>query len=299
MKKGYTLVELIVVIVVLFIIGAITLPIILTKINNSRYEKAKASAYDMIESVKLYHYNKVKDNNGVFEEVTFNCDKICKNLDEVIESESKPNSGTITISSDGTITGNISYYEGDYTFYICNSILYDEKISNCLPSNNLTLKSDDYEEGQEIDYAGLIWNVISDNGDNTTLVLKTIIDHANLGNKKYNFEESDVNKKLNEWFSSNLTLKSAKEQDKLVSTKIEEYETYVRIPSKEDAGIKSSSDKCKKTWCNIEKGYWLFDYIKSSEGIYKAYSIGEDGETNTMDVTNENGIRPVITVKEH
>ena len=58
MKKGYTLVELIVVIVVLFIIGAITIPIILTKINNSRYEKAKASAYDMIESVKLYHYNK-------------------------------------------------------------------------------------------------------------------------------------------------------------------------------------------------------------------------------------------------
>lgn len=299
MKKGYTLVELIVVIVVLFIIGAITIPIILTKINNSRYEKAKASAYDMIESVKLYHYNKVKENNGVFEEVTFNCDKTCKYLDEVIESKSKPNSGSITISSDGTLTGNISFYEGDYTFYICNNILYDEKVSNCLPSNTLTIKKDDYLEGTEVEYAGLIWNVISDNGDDTTLVLKNIVDHANLGNKKYNFEESDVNKKLNEWFNNNLTLKNAKEQEKLVSFKIDEYETYVTIPSKADTGIKSNLEKCTKKWCNIKQGYWLIDYIKSSEGIYKAYSIGENGEAYTMDVSNESGIRPVIKVKEH
>ena len=26
------------------------------------------------------HYNKVKENNGVFEEITFNCDKTCKYL---------------------------------------------------------------------------------------------------------------------------------------------------------------------------------------------------------------------------
>ena len=302
-KNGYTLIELIIVIVVLIIIGAVTLPLVLTKINNSRYERAKASAYETINAIKLYHYNKLISNNGVFEEITLSCNKKCKYLDEQIEVNTNPSSGKIIISSDGTIKGDISFYEGDYTFYICDGILFDEKVPICSSSNKTTLDKNDYEQGDEVLYAGLIWNVIKDNGDNTTLILKNIIGYASLGNKNYDYEESDVNKKLNEWFDNNLTLKNAKEQEKLVMMKFsdgkKDYEEYVKIPSKEDVGISKNSNKCDKKWCNINVGYWLIDYVKGMEGIYKVYNIGKDADAYTIDVSNESGIRPVITVMEH
>lgn len=302
-KNGYTLIELIVVIVVLVIIGAITLPIILTKINNSRYERAKASAYETINAVKLYHYNKLVSNNGVFEEITFTCNKKCKYLDEQIEVNTNPSSGKITVGADGTIKGDISFYEGDYTFYICDGILFDEKISICSSSNKTTLDKNDYEEGSEVIYAGLMWNVIKDNGDNTTLILKNVIDYASLGNKSYDYEKSDVNSRLKEWFDNNLTLRNAKEQEKLISMSFsdgnKDYDEYIRIPSKEDVGITKNSSKCVKKWCNIGIGYWLIDYVKNSESIYKVYNIGKDGDAYTIDVSNESGIRPVIIVKEH
>ena len=302
-KNGYTLIELIIVIVVLVVIGAITLPMVLTKINNSRYEKAKASAYETVNAIKLYHYNKLISNNGVFEEITLSCDNKCKYLDQKIESNTNPSSGKITISSDGTISGDISFYEGDYTFYICDGILFDEKVKTCSSSNKTTIPKGDYEAGNEVLYAGVLWNVVKDNGDNTTLILKSIIDYGSLGNKKYNYEESEVNKKLKEWFNNNTTLKNAKDQEKLISMKFsdgtKDYEEFIKIPSKEEVGILKNSTKCDKSWCNIKTGYWLIDYIKSTEGIYKAYNIGKDGDAYTIDVSNESGIRPVIIVKEH
>lgn len=301
--KGYTLVELIAVMVVLGIAGIITLIVTLSTINSYRYENAKASAFEVISSIKLYRHEKLISNNGVIDDLNILCDKKCKYLEDEIQLSTNPSSGKINVSSDGTITGEISFYDGDYVFYICNGNLFDEKISTCLTSNSLTLEKKDYKEGSEVLYAGFLWNVIKDNGDNTTLILKSTINYASLGNKKYNYEESDVNKKLTEWFNNNLTLKSASEQEKLVLMKFndgnKDYETFVRIPSKDDIGIKKSTDKCNKSWCNIKSGYWLIDYVKSNEGIYKVYNIGEDGGTYTIDVSNESGIRPVITVKEH
>ena len=302
-KNGYTLIELIALVVILVIAGIIVLSIVLPKIDNSRYESAKSSAYEVISSAKLYHYNKLMNNNGIFNEVTFQCNNTCKYLDEELESYSKPNSGNLTVSIDGTITGELSFYEGDYIFYICNSILYDEKVQNCLPNNNLELKSNDYEEGSEVLYAGLLWNVIKDNGDNTTLVSKNSIGTASLGDKVYNYIESDLNKKLSEFIESNLTLKNAKENDRLINMNFsvfeKDYSNYIRIPSKDEVGISKTNDICSTKWCNIKTQYWLYNYLISTEGIYKVYSINEEGITVGMDVSNELGIRPVITVKEH
>jgi len=301
-NKGYTLIELIAVIVILLIAGIITLPIVLTNINKVRYENAKANAYEIIASVKLYHYNKLISNNGIFNETTFNCDNKCKYLSDELEIANNPSSGSVTISNDGTITGSLSFFEGDYTFYICNNVLSDEKITNCSSSNVLTLKKDDYKSGTEIIYAGLIWNVLKDNGDDTLLVLKNTIGTGSLGNKKYDYPESDVNKKLNEWFDNNQSLKTAKEQEKLVLMKFnvsdKDYENYVRIPSKIDVGVTKTTDKCNTSWCNINKTYWLYNYLLSGEGIYKTYNIGEDGLTYGDDMSNELGIRPIIDVKE-
>ncbi len=301
-NKGYTLIELIAVIVILLIAGIISIPIILTNINRVRYENAKANAYEIVAAVKLYHYNKLINNNGIFTETTFNCDNKCKYLSDELEIVNQPSSGSITISNDGTITGNLTFFEGDYSFYICNNTLSEDKISNCASPNSLTLKSDDYKAGSEVLYAGLLWNVIKDNGDNTLLILKSTIGEASLGTKKYNYPESDLNKKLNEWFIANPTLKLAGEQDKLVLMKFNvsdnDYESYIRIPSKIDVGVTRTKDKCSPTWCNINKPYWLYNYFMSDEGIYEIYNIGEDGITYGNDMLNELAIRPIINVKE-
>lgn len=303
MKRGYTLIELIALIIILALVGIILLPIILTKINDSRYEKAKSNAYEVIMATKLYHYNKLITNNGIFNDTTFNCDKTCKYLNEELEISNVPSTGVITIKNDGTITGNLSFYEGDYTFYICNDVLYDEKVQNCLPDNRLYLENKTYSSSDEVLYAGLLWNVIKDNGEDVTLVLKTTIDNASLGSKKYNYTESDVNNKLNEWLDNNLTLKSAKEQNSLVlmnfNVSDNDYESYIRIPSKLDVNVTRTTDKCDTKWCNINKNYWLYNYLISSEGIYKVYNIDENGITQGNDISNELGIRPVITVKKH
>ena len=302
MKKGYTLIELIILIVILAIIGGITLPIILTKINNSRKDQAKAMAYDVIESVRLYHYNKLVENSGTFDELILTCDEVCKSTDDEIKSKAKPSSGKLTILNDGTITGELSFYDGDYTFYVCNDNLFDEKIQTCTSGNNTTLKKADYKSGDIVVYAGLIWNVVKDNGEDTTLVLSNLIGQASLGGQKYSYEKSNVKEKINEWFDSNLTLKNAKEQKKLVAMKFsdgeKEYEEYVRVPSGEEVGIRKTLDKCNTSWCNIKKAYWLLTYQKTYDGIYKVYNIGEDGEAYGIDITNESGIRPVIIVKE-
>ena len=294
MKNGYTLIELIIVIVVLMIIGIILLPITLGKINESRYESAKEKAYNVLESVKLYHYNKVIENNGIFEEVKFVCNEKCMYLDYELDTKSRPSSGEINISNDGTITGKISFYDDDYVFYICNNAILDEKITLCAPSNTLTLKASDYQIDEKVMYAGFIWSVIKDNGDNTTLVLNNVISTASLGNKKYDFGLSDVNTKLNEWFNNNETLVSAKKEEKLVSMKFSDgeadYDSFIRIPTTNEAGVKRNLDKCMTPWCNIKKSYWLLDYQKSFEGIFKVYSIGDDGCAYSIDVSNEIGM---------
>ena len=303
MKRGYTLIELIILVIILSLIGIVTIPLVLSKINDARYDKAKSNAYEVISSAKLYHYNKLVTNNGIFNEVTFNCDGKCKYLNEELDMINNPNSGTINIKNDGTITGELSFYEGDYIFYVCNDILYEEKVNECLPSNNLTLQNRTYNTTEEVLYAGLLWNVVKDNGDNVTLVLKNIIDNGSLGSKKYNYVESDVNNKLNEWLENNMSLKLAKEQNSLVLMKFSvsdnDYESYIRIPSKDDVGVVRTTDKCSTKWCNINKDYWLYNYLISYEGIYKVYNIDEEGITRGSDISNELGIRPIIIVKKH
>lgn len=302
MKKGYTLIELIILLVILSIIGIIIIPIVLHNIDDSRYEEAKAKAYITLDNIKSYYIKELQKNDGLFEEKNFICTDTCVDKEEEIEMISKPDSGNIKIAQDGTITGEIVYFNNDYTFYICNDELFDEKIEDCFPKNSLYVDSKDYSSGDILNYAGLKWYVISDNGEDVTLVLNNIIGVSSLGEKEYNYENSILNTSLNIWFNNNPTLVKAKEQNKLVlmnfSDSINNYESYIRIPTKKETGIYRVLDTCNKKWCNIKNAYWLLTIENSKEGIYKAWSIGDDNEAYSIDITNEIGIRPVITVKE-
>lgn len=303
MKKGYTLVELIIVIAVLFVMGVITLPILLSHINDTRMEEAKAMGYEVIENAKIYHFNKRLEKNGVFDEVTFTCNDTCNSGSESLDlKDIKVNSGKIIIESNGTIKGDITLYDNDYTFYICDGKLYEEEVIDCVSSNKLYLDKKDYEVGEEVEYAGILWNVIKDNGEDTILTTKYVVSSASLGDKTYNYEESLLKTNLNIWFNSNSTLTKAKEQNKLklmeFSDGNESYSDYVRIPTKDEVKFNKQLDNCNTVFCNIKTAYWLITYQSSSEGIYKSWSIGDDGLAYSLDISNELGIRPVINVIE-
>lgn len=304
MKKGYTLVELLIVIVVLSIVAIVIIPNVLKIIDSSRRQYAKDSASQVVQTVKLYHANKLIENGGVFDKINFICDKECISNDNIKLdiNGTTPDNGNIEVSSDGTISGKVSFYDGEYVFYICNDEIFEEEIASCSPRNVLTVTTSEYKEGDKVNYAGLTWNVIKDNGDNVTLILNNIIGSTNHGEEPYSYSTSNIKTKLDNWFDGNNTLVKAKEESKLLSMNFsdgrEVYDDFIRIPTKEEANFKKSLDICKALWCNIEKSYWLLTYNSEEEAISYIWSIKETGEANISIISENIGIRPVITVVE-
>ena len=110
-KKGFTLLELLAVIVILAIIALIAVPIILNMIENARKGAAKDSAYGYIEAVENYQaYEMLKGNDGLKEgiyNITENTtigDTKYKKLTDLIKVKGKnPTFGKIGITKNGTV----------------------------------------------------------------------------------------------------------------------------------------------------------------------------------------------------
>ena len=126
-KKGFTLVELLAVIVVLAIIALITVPTILGVIEKSRKAAYKDSIYGIIEAANIYlatNINSIKQND----EITFTCNGIsCSNSDgdKLSFKGSVPKSGSFYIKGNGNITVE-SVYNGRY---YANTVDDDIKIT--------------------------------------------------------------------------------------------------------------------------------------------------------------------------
>jgi len=120
--KGFTLVELLAVIVILAIIALITVPIILGVINDAKKGAAEDSAYGAIKATQLAY---ARASESVSGEVTITFDStgaasdgitgnpVSKNISF---SGDKPKGGTIKISGDGTATVTNLEING----YYCN-----------------------------------------------------------------------------------------------------------------------------------------------------------------------------------
>jgi len=118
MKKAFTLIELLAVIIVLAIVALIATPILLDVIEDSRKSTAKSSTALILNAAKLYYAESHFKNEGSFSEYecSYNDKKGC---DALLLNGEKPNSGTLKISATGVVNGKITY--GKYTYYICNN----------------------------------------------------------------------------------------------------------------------------------------------------------------------------------
>lgn len=124
-KRGFTLVELIAIIVILSIIALITTPIIMNVIESARKSAAERSIDNIKHAAELYYY-KTKLDFG-FSPVTFICkDGACSNGETKLNINGNiPERGSITINKQGTVTlnslvvnGYICYEDGDS--YLCD-----------------------------------------------------------------------------------------------------------------------------------------------------------------------------------
>lgn len=95
-KKGFTLMELLAVIVILAVLALILTPIISGIIESSKKRIFIQNAYELMDTARLYQ---VKNLNNI-EDITFTCDgTLCKAGEEILEfSGEVPKSGTITIT---------------------------------------------------------------------------------------------------------------------------------------------------------------------------------------------------------
>ena len=128
-KKGFTLVELLAVIVILSIVALVTTPIILNVINDARAKGAEDKAWGTIDAVKLAYTEaqygstaKALGTDGLT--VTFSNDGTNNSatiLGKAVKiSGDVPKGGTVKIAENGTITCSNLKFENQGT-YCCTT----------------------------------------------------------------------------------------------------------------------------------------------------------------------------------
>ncbi len=136
MKKcGFTLVELLAVIIILAIISLIAVPIVLNIVEKSKIKSSEEGMFILEKALDLYYYNNQIDKKFNF--TTFRCKNgECSNGKELLEVNGKlPDEGIITIDEDGKIKYNGVILNG----YICTK---DDKFK-CQKGTKEQIDSDD------------------------------------------------------------------------------------------------------------------------------------------------------------
>lgn len=171
--KGFTLMELLAVIIIMAIIALIATPIIINIIENNNRKAAEASIANIEHAADIYYYN-----NGGLSEVTFNChDGVCSNENTILDiSGTIPESGQIRIDKEGNIFLNSLIIKNYFCYkdngnYTCEKVskLNDKTNNGILTLNeskiptlsNYIIKGNSYQE-TSIKSSNLVQDVTSD-----------------------------------------------------------------------------------------------------------------------------------------
>lgn len=149
-KKGYTLIELLAVLVILTIIVLITTPMVFNAINNAKLGSFKASVYGIIEASEYAIYKKKLTGEKITEtkyEYVDGKETKTGNLD-VIYKGSKPRNGILIINEAGKIA--LALYDVDH----CITKTYDKeeikvekvKQEDCVLDSNVIEKPEEPDE---------------------------------------------------------------------------------------------------------------------------------------------------------
>ena len=325
-NKGFTLVELLAVIVILALIALIATPIILNVINDAKKQAAKDSAYGYMDAVEKYIVSSELEDKSI-KDGTYSVEDL--NSMGVNVKGSTPDNGTIKIESktvksydigiDGyaVSNGEVKKVSTTKSFKNGTAVYYNpvsrEKCTGYTEANSTTGKNS----------GCMKWYVFNDKEGNATV--NVILDHNTTANVAWNStgnnsEMKEVKKALEndtkDW-KNTARLITANEIAKITGNTWFAGQNWFCLDT-------NQSDTTN--WCSKAQGtseyVWLFDYTNgcTSYGCntsdsntwgywtstqYKinsthAWLIQRSGDMIINEVNNSSqvGVRPVITISK-
>ena len=327
-NKGFTLVELLAVIVILALIALIATPIILNVINDAKKQAAKDSAYGYMDAVEKYIVSSELEDKSI-KDGTYTVEDLNK---KISVKGSTPDNGNIEIKNSSVK----SYDIGIDGYYITKEEV--KKVSTTKSFKNGTAVYYNPETGNKCSKEAaksttgtksgcMKWYVFNDKEGNATV--NVILDHNTTANVAWNStgNNSEMKEVANALKTDTSTWKNTA---RLITAneiaKITGHPTF-------DATQKGQSWFCLDTnkldntnYCAKAQGTseyaWLFDYTNectsygcntsdSSTRGYWTSTIKIDGSTDawrihragfmwcdSVENIKESGVRPVITISK-
>ena len=324
-NKGFTLVELLAVIVILALIALIATPIILNVINDAKKQAAKDSAYGYMDAVEKYIVSSELEDKSI-KDRTYSVEEL-NNMGVSVKG-STPDNGNIEIKN-----SSVKSYDIGIDGYVVRNGKVD-KVSTTKSFKNGTAVYYNPETGNKCSKEAaksttgtksgcMKWYVFNDKEGNATV--NVILDHNTTANVAWNStgnnsEMKEVKIKLEE------DTKDWKNTARLITANEIAKITGNTWFAGQDWFCLDTNQSDTTNWCSKAQGtseyVWLFDYTNgcTSYGCntsdsntwgywtstqYKinsthAWLIQRSGDMIINEVNNSSqvGVRPVITISK-
>ena len=327
-NRGFTLVELLAVIVILALIALIATPIILNVINDAKKQAAKDSAYGYMDAVEKYIVSSELEDKSI-KDGTYTVEDL--NSMGVNVKGSTPDNGTIKIESK-----TVKSYDIGIDGYAVNNGKVDKvsttksfKNGTAVYYNPETENKCSKEEAKSTTGTKrgcMKWYVFNDKEGNATV--NVILDHNTTANVAWNSTGNNSEMKEVKKALENDT-KDWKNTARLITAnevaKITKHPTFDASRENQDRFCLDTNKPDTANWCAKTKGTskytWLFDYTSVctdygcniSDSSNWGYWTSIPYKDNTINVWVVNsygsltldyvtrtvvGIRPVITISK-
>ena len=324
-NKGFTLVELLAVILILALIALIATPIILNVINDAKKQAAKDSAYGYMDAVEKYIVSSELEDKSIQDGI-YSVEEL--NSMGVNVKGSTPDNGNIEIKNSSVK----SYDIGIDGYAVSNGEV--EKVSTTKSFKNGTAVYYNPETGKKCSKEEaksttgtkrgcMKWYVFNDKEGNATV--NVILDHNTTSKVAYNSTGNNsemkevktaLEKDTSTW-KNTARLITANEVAKITGNTgfdaNKENQSWFFLDSNNQTQIANSTNKSKYAWlfdytmdctnygCNKSDlstlGYWTTTTKTGTTGA--AWCVGSHGDLGTTVVGLSGfGIRPVITISK-
>ena len=328
-NKGFTLVELLAVIVILALIALIATPIILNVINDAKKQAAKDSAYGYMDAVEKYIVSSELEDKSI-QDGTYRVEEL--NSMGVSVKGSTPDNGNIEIKNSSVK----SYDIGIDGYAVSNGevkkVSTTKKFENGTavyynPETETKCKSSEAVSTTGTKRGCMKWYVFNDKEGNATV--NVILDHNTTAGVAWNLTGNNSEMKEVKKALENDT-KDWKNTARLITAnevaKITKHPTFDASKENQDWFCLDTNKPDTTNWCSKAQGTseyaWLFDYTsgctsygcsntsnsstwgywtstpKKDDSTY-AWYVYRNGDLGTSYVSNlDSGVRPVITISK-
>ena len=325
-NKGFTLVELLAVIVILALVALIATPIILNVINDAKKQAAKDSAYGYMDAVEKYIVSSELEDKSI-KDGTYSVEEL--NSMGVSVKGSTPDNGNIEIES-----GSVKSYDIGIDGYVVSNGK-TEKVSTTKSFKNGTAvyynpvsgeKCKDYTEANSktgTKSGCMKWYVFNDKEGNATV--NVILDHNTTARVAWNSTGNNSEMKEVKTKSEEDTSTWKNTARLITANEVAKITGNTGWDASKDWFCLDTNQKDETNWCAKAQGTskyaWLFDYTidctsrgcnksdSSNWGYWTSTPIKDDstnawlvfrsGVLSDSIVTDTGyGVRPVITISK-